>query len=517
MAFRHLDRIPAQRRSGALPLVTLLSALALACTKHSEPKPVPKVAARVIERPQLASVEQPLPSVVKDVPWIAFGGGSDPLSNQVSLSQDIGLVSTLLEGPGLVLFASGKDAQLSVDRDVPERKKPDLRTELARVLGTPDSYRTDYREARIAIDGPSTSEHVRHALARALSEGDAPLFVYGGSHGSPGETVADNSLSLWGGWPLTVKEVAGLLDSAHGKRPVRFVITACYGGGFADLLFSGADAAQGPRAQDHCGLFAAPADDEASGCDPNPDRRAQESYAIHFLHALEGKDRTLRPRIRDIDVDGDGQVSLLEAHTFARITSRSFDIPTTTSERYLRHATKDDADAPVDPLSAPEEVWVIRALGGELELHDETSARKKFVELEGIFEDAGKQVDDAQKLEDDAFYALRIALLERYPLLEHPWEARTAALLSRDGDAILKLLTESELSAAHKSAQHELGEAVTQHDAVRVARARVLRLVRAFETLRLASVVYKRGGAAKEQYDRLRRCERWMPPLRKKR
>jgi hypothetical protein len=88
-------------------------------------------------------------------------------------------------------------------------------------------------------------------------------------------------------------------------------------------------------------------------------------------------------------------------------------------------------------------------------------------------------------------------------------------MLTRDGDAILKLLTESELSLAHTNAQHELGEAVTQHDAVRVARARVLRLVRAFETLRLASVLYKRGGAAKEQYDRLRRCERWTPVLRK--
>jgi hypothetical protein len=493
-----------------------LFALTPACTKRAEPKPAAKVVALANERPLLSSVEQPLPVVPKDVPWIVFGGGSDPLSNQVSLSQDIDLISALLEGRGLVLFASGKDAQLAVDREIPERKKPDLRSELARVLGTPDAYRTDYRSARMAIDGPSTSDHVRHSLARALSEGSAPLFVYGGSHGSPGDTVAENSLSLWGGWPLTVKELAGLLDSAHGQRPVRFVITACYGGGFADLLFSGADSSQGPRTQDHCGLFAAPADDEASGCDPNPDRRAQESYAIHFLHALEGKDRALHERKREIDMDGDGQVSLLEAHTFARIASRSFDIPTTTSERYLRHALKEDAEATTDPLAAPEEVLVIRALGDELELPDEATARKKLSELEGIFEDAAKQVDDGQKLEDDAFYALRIALLERYPLLEHPWEARTAAMLSRDGDAILKLLAESELSLAHKNAQHELGEAVAQHDAVRVARARVLRLVRAFETLRLASVLYKKGGPAKEQYDRLRRCERWTPMLKKK-
>lgn len=500
-----------------LALLALSLALPCACTKRVEPKPEPKLSAPSPEKPVLASVEQPLPQVPKDVPWIVFGGGSDPLSNQISLSQDIGLISSLLDGHGLTLFASGKGAQLAVDREPSTRKRPDLRSELARVLGTPETYRTDYRAARIAIDGPATSDHVRHALARALSEGETPLFVYGGSHGAPGETVADNSLSLWGGWPLTVKDVAGLLDSAHGKRPVRFVITACFGGGFADLLFTGGDASSALRTQDHCGLFAAPADDEASGCDPNPDRRAQESYAIHFLHALEGKDRAQKPRSADIDIDGDGQISLLEAHTFARIESRSFDIPTTTSERYLRHTLKSDADAPNDALAAPEEVRVIRALGSELELDGEPVARKKLLELEDIFEDAGKQVDEAQKLEDDAFYALRIALLERYPLLEHPWEARTSALLSRESDAILKLLSESELALALKNAQGELDEAVVQHDAVRVARARVLRLVRAYETLRLASVLYKRGGAAKEHYDRLRRCERWTPPLRKKR
>jgi hypothetical protein len=160
---------------------------------------------------------------------------------------------------------------------------------------------------------------------------------------------------------------------------------------------------------------------------------------------------------------------------------------------------------------------VIRAIGAELELDSEQAARKKLAELEQIFEDAGKQVDEAQKLEDDAFYALRIALFERYPLLEHPWEARTSALLSREGDAILKLLSESELALALKNAQGELDEAVVQHDSVRVARARVLRLVRAFETLRLASALYKRGGPTKERYDRLRRCERWAPPLKRKR
>lgn len=457
-----------------------------------------------------------MPSVAAELPWLVFGGGSDPLSNQVSLSQDVGIVSTLLGGKGLVLFASGPGAQLAVERGEPSGQVPDVRLELARVLGSPDAYRTNYRAATIAIDGPSTSEHVRNTLLRALAKGETPLFVYGGSHGSPGDTAADNSLSLWGGWPLSVRDVAQVLDSASGKRPTRFVVTACFGGGFAELIFAGGEANRGLRSDDHCGLYAAPADDEASGCDPNPDRRAQESYAIHFLHALEGKDRREQPRASEIDVDHDGNVGLLEAHTWARIQSRSFDIPTTTSERYVRQAVRSDAQVPLDPLAAPEDVRVIRALGEELDLDDEAAARAKLAELEGILDDAAKLVDEGQKDADDAFYALRIALLERYPLLDHPWETRTSVLLGREGPQILALLTESELANAHRQAERELSEALAQHDNVRVARARVLRLVRAFETLRLASALYKRGGSAKEQYDKLRRCERWSPPLRRR-
>lgn len=477
-------------------------------TQRKAAKPPPITATR-------ASVEQPSMSVPAELPWLAFGGGSEPLTNQVSLAQDIGMVSTLLAGRGLVLFASGPGAQLAIERK-PQASKRDLSAALTRLLGSPDAERTDYQRATIPIDGPATSEHVRAALARALSRGSSPLLVYGASHGTPGASARENSMSLWGGWPLTVQDAAELLDSADGKRPTRFVITSCFGGGFAELIFKRADSEDELREEDHCGLFAAPEDDEASGCDPNPDRRSQESYSIHFLHALSGKDRKDRERAEAIDLNHDGQVGLLEAHTWARIESRSFDIPTTTSERYLRHAVQTEPAVPtLDPLAAPEEVVVIKALGEELELSDETAARSKLAELDDILQDVGSQLDEAQKSSDDAYYALRIALLERYPLLDHPWELRTLSMLRKNGRQILALLEDSELAAAHREAERELSEAVMQHDTVRVARARALRLVRAFETLRLASTLYKRGGVAKERYDRLRGCERWVPAKRK--
>jgi hypothetical protein len=504
-------------RSRSARLFCLGASLLLACSARPQATPTPagdapSAAPKKRVSRALASVELPSLGVPDDLPWLAFGGGNEPLSNQISLAQDIGLLSSLLAGRGLVLFASGPGAPLAVTKPS-ARGRSNLRTELARLFGSPEAERTDYERAKLAIDGPSTSEHVKSTLARALANGHSPLFVYAACHGSPGETAAQNSLSLWGGWPLSVGDVASLLD-AEDARPSRFVITACFGGGFADLLFEGADPERSVRLQDHCGLFAAPWDDEASGCDPNPDRRTQESYSIHFLHALSGKDRADIDRSRDIDLDKDGQIGLLEAHTWARIHSRSFDVPTTTSERFVRYAAGRAPEAKLNPLAAPEEVAVVKALGEELELPDESSARAKLAELDRIMDDAETAAEQAQKASDESYYALRIALLERYPLLEHAWEARAQTLLQQEGRAIAKLLTESDLAQGRAQAERELAEALAQHDSVRVARARVLRLVRAFETLRLASAIYKRGGDDKTRYDALRRCERWAPRLR---
>ena len=103
------------------------------------------------------------------------------------------------------------------------------------------------------------------------------------------------------------------------------------------VAFETADESRGPSHTPRCGLFAGTWDRETSGCDANPDRRAQESYGLHFLHALAGKDRSgnaLEPK--RIDFDHDGKIGLLEAHARARIAAMSLDVPTTTSERFLR-------------------------------------------------------------------------------------------------------------------------------------------------------------------------------------
>ncbi len=477
----------------------------------------PKKAQMVPAPLPLASIEEPAVNVPEALSWLVIGGGADPMSNQVSLAQDAELVQSLLGGTGLTLFASGRHAQLAVDASVPNRTLT-LRERLSGLFGLPGAVATRYEPALLAIDGPATREHVLSALDAALTHGTLPLLVYATCHGERGSAAHDNSMSLWGGQGLQVRELSDLLSpkqEGRVQRPVRFVITSCYGGGFADLIFRQADPQKGLSDADQCGLFAAPWDDEASGCDPNPDRRAQESYAIHFWHALAGQDRLARPRRSEIDLDADGVIGLLEAHTWARIHAASFDIPTNTSERYLRHVGSANSKAELDPLAAPEEVAVIRALGAKLELDSEQSARGKLSEIDVILSEVGALMTEAQAAEDDAYRSLRIGLLERWPLLEHPWEERTQRILHREGKQIMRMLTESALAEAQVTALHDVDELTAQHDGARVERARVLRLVQAFETLRLASSLKARGGDVWRRFQRIRTCERWAPPLRK--
>lgn len=469
------------------------------------PEPIPK-----------ASIETPAVTVPAALSWFVIGGGADPLSNQVSLAQDAELVQGLLAGTGLTLFASGPGAQLAVDDKKPLDPSTNVRLRLSTLFGPPSGLAIRYEPATIAIDGPATREHVLSALEAALAQGKDPLFVYATCHGERGNVARENAMSLWGGPGLTVSDFAELFEGQESTRPSRFVITSCYGGGFAEAIYRGADAERGLVESDMCGLFAAPWDDEASGCDPNPDRRDQESYAIHFWHALLGEDRQGKSRKAQIDLDGDGAINLLEAHTFARIHAASFDNPTSTSERFLREGEPVQGKVTLDPLAAPEEVSVIRALGERLELDDEASARGRLSEIDRALTEVSALLAEAQAAEEQAYQALRIGLVERWPLLEHPWEERTQRMLRREGREILRMLNDSELSLSHAHALKELDEVSMQQDLVRVERARVLRLVRAFETLRLASVLKQRGGEAFKRYERLRNCERWVPPLRQK-
>ena len=221
-----------------------------------------------------------------DVRWIAAAGGQVPELNQVSLEQDLALAAETFGGPGTVLFAAGADAPVvQVLAEQPPSEDP--ATKLADLFAPRGGRDATYRAPELAVDGPATAASVSAAIEAAVRSPGPPLLVYLGGHGNRGPTDAENTVGLWGQSQLDAIDLATLLRDT--KRPVQIVATTCFSGGLAELAFAEANAEAGPFPAEVCGLFAAPHDLEASGCDPNPDRAAQEGFGLHFLRALTGK------------------------------------------------------------------------------------------------------------------------------------------------------------------------------------------------------------------------------------
>lgn len=441
--------------------------------------------------------------------WIAAGGGRDPASTQVSLEQDVGLAREVFGQGGLVLFAGGREA-FGVQVLASDDAFDPLRRELADLFDPRDGRDAKYRLPRIAVDGPATRERLIAALGAAGRRPGEPLLVYLAAHGEQGKTPRANSVQLWGEEELTVADVAAVLDDMTGGRTVRLVISTCFSGGFADLVFARADPEAGPAPTPRCGLFASRWEEEASGCDPNPDRRAQEGYGLHFLHALRGEDRDGRPLpLRSIDYDGDGRISLLEAHTRARIASRSFGSPTTTAERWLRHAAPETG--PSDPVGLPEERAVIEALGADLGLATRAAAEAELTRLDAELSAAAERAKEEAREEEERFRALRIALLERWPTLDDPWRPELETTLRRSGKEIRAVLDRSPQSRAFRAARDRVDALYVALDESETRASLVRRLVRAHETESLAARLHAAGGRAWQVYRRLVECERGLP------
>lgn len=460
------------------------------------------------DRSDVVPVKEP-PPLVEAPRWLAIGGGADPVSNQVSIEQNLALAAEVLGPQGVLMYAGGIGrSPVHELGQVPER---DVHARLGALFAPRDGRRANYRPTRLNPHAAATAEDASAELRRLVRRSaEPPLLLVIIAHGEPGKTARDNRVPLWGGGALEVGALGEQLDAIASPRPLRAVITTCFSGGFGELVFADADPAKGATEHDRCGLFAATWDTEASGCDPNPDRRAQESYGLHFFRALEGKDRegSVLP-IEELDHDGDGKVSLLEAHTRARVASRAFSVPTTTSERWLAHAApKLGSEAPFD---LPEEDAVIAALGEELGVSDEIAGRRRYGD--GLA--ASERLDDAlQELEeetDDAYQELRIAMLERWPVLDDPYHPDYDRVLDRAGRAIERFLDTSPEAIRYFAAVDAERPKKSELDALDVELALLERLVRAYAIRAAARRLRNEGGPALATYERLLACERWVP------
>ena len=437
--------------------------------------------------------------------FIAIGGGYTPESNQVSLEQDIELIQRTVPGPGRVLFAGGGASPTVRELDPAPRGDP-VELALGQLILPRESRNSHYRAPRFEAE-PATETNVHAALSAALDAGGPPLLLYIAAHGSRGSEPKENAVALWGDGHLSVAQ----LDELHQEkpRPLRLVVTSCFSGGFADLAFWHAEAHLGLRSRvPRCGLFAGTSDRGTSGCDPNPDRQAQESYGLHMAHALSGTRRDGTPLPRELaDFNHDGTIGLLDAHTWARIEANSIDVPTTTSERWLEHHAALGRTA-IDPQLLPEDMAVVERLGAALGLSDERAARSRWAELRGEIATLSDQIASAEAQLDVDTSVEIAALLERWPVLDDPLHPDFDVTLRENRGAIEQLLSSSPEARARDVINLRLRVLNELLNRAWVTEARVFRVVRAYETMQRAAALMKSGGAAARHYQALLACER---------
>lgn len=493
-------------------VASVLGALAVAATAAfvlGRPDAAPRV--QDAEPPAEPVALPPAPLLdadkLRSATWIAAASGETPEFNQVSIEQDLALVSEVLAPPGYVLFGAGPDGRTVQVLSESSRNDPVIE-KLADLFAPRGGRDASYRAPQIHVDAAATASTVAEAIRIAVDRPGPPLLLWLAGHGHQGEHAAHNSIGYWAQSSLRVVDFAEQLQRA--KRPVHVVATTCFSGGFAELVFADADARKGASPTVTCGFFAVPWDLEASGCDPNPDRAAQEGYALHFLEALRRRDRDGRElRPADIDFDGDGAVSLLEAHTRARIASRGADVPTTTSERWLEVAVPDPPDdARADDL--PEEDAVVDALGSTFGERDATA---RLDAIEDEIERIGKRLARAQEAEDRAFRLASADLLARWPVLDDPWHPDFGATLSESRSVIAHHLEHSTSWAAYVEAKAKVDELSNASADLRAEAAPLERLVRALDIRRRAARLRAIGGPRLERYEALLACERFVPEL----
>lgn len=433
--------------------------------------------------------------------WIIAGGGGTPDQNQISIEDDILLAQRTFPGEGVTLFAGGPGTQgVQVSA---ERKQDPLFQKLGDLF-LPANRDTKFQAVRVVSTDSATRKNILEKLSQASQAEDGSLLFYFAGHGDMGATPADNIISTWGNDVVSVRDVANALDATQ-KRPVKFAMTSCFSGGFADILFVGGESEKGLALQTRCGVFASPWDLEAGGCDPDPVRGNHEGFGIHFLNALSGVDRD-GAKIA-VDSNGDGAVSLLEAYTQARVASRSLDVPTSTSERYLRHKLEGSLPDNKSLLSFPEEERVTTELLSVVGKKSIEEVGQEYTLLQLKFSALQDQAEATAAEETALYREVAGQIFSKWPALSDPWHPDFRDTLEKNRAEIINFIDNDPSYKNYIIASQKNIKAANEAAEIQVQSAPLERIMRAQETMRLAAQLKANDAESWKVFEDIRACE----------
>jgi hypothetical protein len=393
--------------------------------------------------------------------FLTIGGGSSAENNQVSLEKNVLFLQKSLADSGLggvpheILFTDGNAGSRDLVYVDPNNSVPRVNILLGEIFDHADGLDEQYRAHAIPkLWGPSGRQGINKwfdTIGSKLADGDR-LFIYFTGHGGSGRgrPPADQTLAMWNEPGMTVHEFNALLDKLPPKVSVVLIMVQCFGGGFADVIFDGADPGKGLSPRNRCGFFATLPTRVAAGCTSDVDEENYKEYSTYFWAALYGKTR-LGERVAPPDFDGDGKVSLAEAHAYALIHSDTIDISMKTSDVFLRkygsYRAQGDLlqpDTDFDRLVAaatPTDKAVLEGLSAALALEgadrvrdaraeaDKLSQHRKTIERNmGSLRDARNQLGRA----------LQAHLKSRWPELGNPLHPQGVKILTAQGDDVVR-------------------------------------------------------------------------------
>ncbi|MEO1171738.1 MAG: hypothetical protein AAFX94_06760 [Myxococcota bacterium] len=286
-----------------------------------------------------ARPEEPSPAL------IVFGGSAPAsVGEEVSLEVQVEkLESALANRSPSVMFGAGESKFVRVLKAVPRGGA------LAALVGSPGLPAR--RPTTLSVEGPAGREELLTALEGSAGAAGGTV-VFGVGHGTRPKRNGDGSIDLAGtNGRLWVSELERSLDAQPRSGDTALVLGHCFSGAFARI-------ARKRSAARRCALTAVPPDRPSDGCVTEEADRSVRAYAWMIGEALG--------RAAESDVNGDGRVTLAEAHAFARIHDPTANVPYSSSEDWIRYRTRsrrvDGTVARAMALATEEDRAVLQAL-----------------------------------------------------------------------------------------------------------------------------------------------------------
>ena len=465
-----------------------------------------------------------IPSAVlaKDVAVIV-GGGNYARGSQVSIERNTLWVKKIIEQKSryrktYLFYGSGPKGlpDVMVRKPLGQGNYP---TEaLARVFGEEKQNRESYRKSSVPGNISNTQvdnlkEKLRKVFA-SLKSGDTLFFIYQGHGGYDQSDRQDNYLKLWQVTRLHVSELNTLFNGIAKDVRIVFVFPQCYSGAFADLMYADPAERTVLNKQTRCGFLSQRRDREAEGCTASVNSSDYRDYSTFFFAALDGKTRTGKPLAGNPDKNGDGVVSLREAHLYALEYSESADLSRSTSEVYLErwlpwYARWNTGGA----LKDNDYSRIADSLAQRIGLQADTSRYLRRVmprraDLKQRRQRLEQERDQLTSEEKGLQKKIQNSLAARWPELDYPYTNNYLKLMQSHAEEVDRAIRMNQSYPHLKSIQARL---VAIEDKLLVLLREDVQLEKLYRMRKLSRIksLFNRSASndARKAYDRLLKCE----------